>query len=199
MNLYTTLRLAGSVLAATTLASTSAMAFTAYATAHLHIRSGPGEQFPIVGEMRWNSHGQVDVCTPDYQWCHIATRNGIGWAAAYYLIENTAQGTETIDQFGARSGIPVMGAEVVTMVGAVTPVPVGGALVEAVTPETYVIEYIRATPVAAVYVNGEIIVGAVLPEEVVLYEVPRSTHQYAVINGATVLVEPATRRIVYIV
>ena len=44
-----------------------------------------------------------------------------------------------------------------------------------------------------------LVVGAILPAELVLYEVPSSSYQYAVVNGATVLVEPASRKVVYIV
>jgi hypothetical protein len=39
----------------------------------------------------------------------------------------------------------------------------------------------------------------VLPPELVIYEVPGSPHGYAVVNGTTVLIEPATRKVVYIV
>jgi hypothetical protein len=135
----TILLLAGSVLAGV-MASTPALALKAFATAHLNIRTGPGEQFPIAGEMKWESHG----------------------------------------------------------VGAVTPVPAGTALIEAIAPEAAVIEYVKATPVAPVHVTGEIVVGAILPAELVLYEVPSSPYQYAVVNTATVLVEPASRKVVYI-
>jgi uncharacterized protein YraI len=194
MKRSTTLVLVGSVLAGV-MASTPALALKAFATAHLNIRSGPGEQFPIVGEMRWESHGEVDVCTPDYVWCHIATANGIGWAAAHYLADKG----QTFEQLGPQSGIPVVAPEAVAVVGAVTPVPAGTALIEAVTPEAAVIEYVKATPVAPVHATGEIVVGAILPAELVLYEVPSSPYQYAVVNTATVLVEPASRKVVYIV
>jgi NADPH:quinone reductase len=39
----------------------------------------------------------------------------------------------------------------------------------------------------------------VLPAEVTLYEIPQSPYVYTVVNGATVLVEPAARQVVYIV
>jgi len=193
MQLPTILILAGSVLAGA-MASTPALALKAFATVHLNIRTGPGEQFPIAGEMRWEFHGEVDVCTPDYVWCHISTANGIGWAAAHYLADKG----QTLAQLGPQSGIPVVVPEGVAFVGAVTAVPAGTALIEAVTPEAAVVEYVKATPVAPVHVTGEIVVGAILPAELVLYEVPSSPYQYAVVNTATVLVEPASRKVVYI-
>jgi len=189
-------RTTGLILAASAfvgvVAATPALAVKAFSTTHLHIRSGPGEQFPIVGELRWNRHGEVDVCTPDYVWCHISTANGIGWVAAHYIDEG---GGATIESLGPQSGIPSMGAPI-AVVGAVTP---AGAYVEAITPTADVIAYVQATPVAAVNVTGEIVVGVVLPAELVLYEVPNAPYHYAVVNGATVLVEPATRKVVYIV
>lgn len=198
MRLPTTLLLAGSVVAGLA-ASTPALAVKAFATVHLNIRTGPGEQYPIAGEMRWNTEGEVSGCTADYMWCHIATAHGIGWAAAHYLTTDTNRGPQTIESDGAQVGIPVVVPEAVTVVGAVTPVPAGTALIEAVTPEAAVIEYVKANPVAPIQVTGEIVVGAILPAELVLYEVPSSEYQYVVVNGATVLVEPATRKVVYIV
>jgi uncharacterized protein YraI len=189
----TILLLAGSVLAGV-MASTPALALKAFATAHLNIRTGPGEQFPIAGEMKWESHGEVDVCTPDYVWCHSATANGIGWAAAHYLADKG----QPLSQLAPQSGVPVVAVEGLAFVGAVTPVPAGTALIEAIAPEAAVIEYVKATPVAPVHVTGEIVVGAILPAELVLYEVPSSPYQYAVVNTATGLVEPASRKVVYI-
>jgi uncharacterized protein YraI len=189
----TILLLAGSVLAGV-MASTPALALKAFATAHLNIRTGPGEQFPIAGEMKWESHGEVDVCTPDYVWCHITTANGIGWAAAHYLADKG----QPLSQLAPQSGVPVVAVEGLAFVGAVTPVPAGTALIEAIAPEAAVIEYVKATPVAPVHVTGEIVVGAILPAELVLYEVPSSPYQYAVVYTATVLVEPASRKVVYI-
>lgn len=198
MNRSSTLVLAGSVLAGVAL-SGPAYAATAYATTHLNIRTGPGEQYPISGKMSWNSRGEVSGCLADYSWCHIATPNGIGWASAHYLIENTSQGTETIEKFGAQSGIPVVVPAEVVPVGEIVPVPAGAALIAAIAPSQEVLTYVAAQTVEPVYVAGEIVVGAVLPPEVVLYEIPQSEYQFTFVNGARVLVEVPARKIVYIV
>ena len=55
--------------------------------------------------------------------------------------------------------------------------------VEAIVPEPAVLEYIAATPVDPYAVEGEIVVGAVLPEQVTLYEVPGSPYGYTIVNG----------------
>jgi uncharacterized protein DUF1236 len=50
-----------------------------------------------------------------------------------------------------------------------------------------------------VIVNGEVMVGAVLPIAAPLYDIPASPYDYAYINGQAALVEPVARRIVYVV
>ena len=58
----------------------------------------------------------------------------------------------------------------------------------------YVIEH----PARPIYLNGEVVVGAGLPESVDLQPVPDSEYNYAYVNREPVLVQPRTRRIVYI-
>jgi hypothetical protein len=55
-----------------------------------------------------------------------------------------------------------------------------------------------ANPVNQVYLNGEVVVGAGLPDDVTLTPVPDYQYQYAYVNGQQVLVEPQTRRVTYI-
>ena len=60
---------------------------------------------------------------------------------------------------------------------------------------TYVVDH-RSDPV---YLNGEVVVGAGLPDNVELTEIPDYQYRYVDVNGQPVLVDPQTRRIVYIV
>jgi hypothetical protein len=53
-------------------------------------------------------------------------------------------------------------------------------------------------PVALVYLNGEVVEGVGLPEDVALAPVPEYDYQYAYINNQPVLVQPSTRRVQYI-
>ena len=54
-------------------------------------------------------------------------------------------------------------------------------------------------PVDPVYLQGEVVVGAGLPETVQLRPVPDyGTYRYVYVNGQPVLVDPASRRIVYV-
>ena len=175
-----------------------ALAIPGYSTAHLNLRTGPGTQYPVVGVMEYNTPADITGCLADYSWCSISVAGLNGWASAEYLVINQAGEVEQIT--GPDSGIPVVEADVEAVVA---PASVGVLVgadghVEAIVPEPAVVSYIAATPVNPYAVQGEIVVGAVLPAEVVLAEVPSSPYGYAIINGLKVLVEPSSRAIVYI-
>src|ERR1700761_7027032 len=65
-------------------------------------------------------------------------------------------------------------------------------------------EYVIRENVPAYTIPDRVVVGAVLPETgVTYYDVPQTygatPYRYTVVNGATVLVEPRTRRIVQVI
>ncbi len=67
--------------------------------------------------------------------------------------------------------------------------------------ETVIRQYIQKKPLASIDLPGvEINVGTRLPDTVELHalEVPDVTYQYVVIGDRTVLVDPGTREIVYV-
>lgn len=175
-----------------------ALAVQGYSTAHLNLRSGPGTQYPVVGMMEYNVRTDITGCIADYSWCSMTVAGLSGWASAEYLVID--KGGEVMQVTGPDSGIPVVEAAVDEIVA---PASVGAIVaangqVEAIVPEPAVVEYISATPVNPFAVEGEIVVGAVVPAAVTLYEVPGSTYGYTVLNGVKVLVEPTSRAIVYI-
>ncbi len=178
-----------------------ALAISGYSTAHLNLRSGPGTQYPIIGVMEYNVRSEITGCLADYSWCSITIAGLNGWADAQYLVVDKAGSILEVDEQGAATGIPVVAAEGVTEVvaGPTVGVVVGPAgNVAAIVPEPAVVSYIAATPVPAVAVEGEIVVGAVLPAAVQLYDVPTSDYDYAIVNGNTVLVDASSRAVVYI-
>jgi len=67
-----------------------------------------------------------------------------------------------------------------------------------VTPPPTIGTYVVSHPVAPVYLNGEVLEGVGLPEDVALSPVPGFDYQYAYVNNVPVLVEPSTRRVEYI-
>ena len=64
------------------------------------------------------------------------------------------------------------------------------------------IESISKTPYLGLYemlVDGEVMVGATLPAAVPVYPIPASPYVFSYVNGQRVVIEPAARKIVYVV
>ena len=127
-----------------------------------------------------------------------------GWASAPYLVTEAGGKPTNLQVSGAQLGIPIVvptgvAAVVATPpVGAMVAVP-PAAMVEPVIPAPEVLSYVVGQPIQQVFVDGEVMVGATLPAAVPVYPVPASPYVYSYINGQRVLVEPAARRIVYVV
>ena len=71
-----------------------------------------------------------------------------------------------------------------------------------ITPEqrTVVHQYVKKHPLASVSLLGvELNVGSALPDTVELQEVPDVQYRYAVVGDHTVLVDPATHKIVEVI
>jgi hypothetical protein len=66
------------------------------------------------------------------------------------------------------------------------------------TPSRSVQTFITDNPLDPVYLEGNLTVGAGLPVEIDITPVPGSRYNYAYVNDYPVLVDPATRRIVYV-
>lgn len=189
------------------LAATSASAVTAYSpTGHLNVRSGPGFQYQVVGHVDANVTAQITGCVSDYSWCAVALPSGVtGWASAPYLVTKAITPPKNLKVAGAQLGIPVIvpantGAPVVATppVGAMVAVP-QTVIVQPIVPGPEVVTFVRRQRVTPVIVNGEVMVGAVLPRAAPLYDIPASPYDYTHINGQMVLVEPSARKIVYVV
>jgi len=104
----------------------------------------------------------------------------------------------------AAVGIPVVtpantGPVVATPpVGAMVPVAPTVGVVQPIAPPPTVLSYMMQQAIQPVLVNGEVMVGAVLPPAVPVYPIPQSPYLYSYVNGQRVLVEPTARQIVYV-
>jgi uncharacterized protein YraI len=67
-----------------------------------------------------------------------------------------------------------------------------------ITPPALVGAYVTANVLPSAPYPGEIVVGAMVPQTIVLNNVPDYRYQYTYVNNTPVLVDPATRRIVYV-
>ena len=123
-------------------------------------------------------------------------RQSIAWAGGSPVI---------VEQHRADLGVPIVTYETTSGVLPAEPMPapddeligpVGS--VEAVTPPEEVRTYIDTTPGQAVQLGGDVVVGAEVPADVTFQEVPDYEYRYVRINDRPVLVDPGTRRIVYV-
>ena len=68
-----------------------------------------------------------------------------------------------------------------------------------IDPPEKVRTYVTTNKVDPVYLDGEVVVGAGLPDTVELREIPDYEYRYVYVNGQPVLVDSKTRQIVYVV
>lgn len=193
------------------------------ATTDLNVRGGPGPQYPVVGLLEAGASADLNGCLDNSKWCRIGTGSGEGWVYSDYLSSDMGGTASVITE--RRADVPVVtyeapqgGGGAVTggatgaIAGAIIGGPIGavvggvagaaiGGTAEGVAspPNEKVVTYVRTNKMEPVYLDGEVVVGASLPETVVLNEVPDYEYRYVYVNGQPVLVEPQTRRIVYVV
>lgn len=196
------------------------------ATTDLNVRAGPGPQHQVVGVIGAGQSVPLNGCLEGSKWCVVTLENGDGWVYSDYLtgdfdgtqvvlterpansgvrivdppadVDGGATGAVTGGVTGAVAGA-IIGGPVGAVVGAGAGAVAGGAAGTVIDPPERVRTYVTSNQVEPVYLDGEVVVGAGLPETVVLRDIPDYEYRYVYVNGQPVLVEPGTRRIVYVV
>lgn len=209
----------GAALAVTLLTSASYAQTSASAWTDLNLRTGPGPQFEIIGVIPATGEVMVEGCLETASWCKVTHEGTDGWASGDYLTTmmnedrvaiypnrdtvsvETVVYTDTSTETAAASGATgaIAGALIGGPVGAIIGGVVGAGAGAAVDPGPTVTTYVQENPRDVIYLDGEVVVGAGVPETVTLSEVPDSTYSYAYINGVPVIIEREERRIVRIV
>ena len=206
--------IAGVLLSSAAQAATEASAFT-----DLNLRAGPGPMYAVVGVIPADGVVSVAGCLDAANWCKVSFNGTEGWASGDYLtamVENapvvvyTNRDKVQVESItyedksgegalkGGAAGA-LAGAAVAGPVGALVGVILGGGLGAAAAPDEKVTTYVTSNPVEPIYLDGEVVIGAGIPETVMLSEVPDSEYSYAYVNGQPVIVERKQRQIVYIV
>lgn len=201
------------------LADTSVSAVT-----DLNVRSGPGPQYPVIGVLAAGQQATLNGCIENSKWCAIAEAQGQGWVYSDYLTADFGGSQVMLTQRPADSGVAIVappdqgggdtgalaGGATGAIAGAIIGGPVGAAVGGAagtiaggvtgtvIDPPETVRTYVTAQQVEPVYLEGEVVTGATLPETVVLQDVPDYEYRYVNVNGQVVLVEPQSRQIVYV-
>ncbi len=181
-----------------------AAATTATATSDLNIRSGPGPQYSPTGVVPNGKSVEVDGCIKGSQWCRVNYHGKSGWSYAQYLTMDYQGQTVVIQQrpsavpvvtYQAPANAPVPARPVQgELIGRVGDVPPPAIQAPPSNVRTYVVDH-RMQPT---YLNGEVVVGAGVPDTVQLQQVPDYSYDYTYVNGEPVLVDPGSRRIVYV-
>lgn len=104
-----------------------------------------------------------------------------------------AGGTLTGLAGGAATGALIGGP-----VGAAIGGAAGAAMGTALEPPDRVRTYVVEQDPEPVVLEGEVVVGAGVPEAAPVYSIPEYEYEYAYINGQYVLIEPQTREIVHV-
>ncbi|WBU60813.1 DUF1236 domain-containing protein [Paracoccus albus] len=218
-NLLGMTAVASMALAGSAFAQTMATAGT-----DLNMRAGPGVQHEVTGVIAGGDEVTVNGCIESANWCEVVYNDMTGWAYGDYIAAKV--GEEFLPIYPNREEVNVtvieapeideaeqgqnaavggatgaaMGALIAGPLGAIVGATAGTAAgATATEPTQEVTTYIEANPQEPVILDGEVVVGAGVPEEVTLYEVPDAPeYRYVTINGQQVLVNPENRQIIYI-
>lgn len=216
----------GSAIALTAAAPAFA-AVDATAAADLNLRSGPGSMYESLTVIPAGEAATIDGCVEGAEWCQVSYNGTSGWAYGPYLAVpvgeevaaistqpqsvtvETVTYTDTAETQANQNAAAVAGASAGALIayavgGPITGMIAGGILgatgaVAAVEPSEETVTYIQSNPVETVWLDGEVVVGAGIPAEVVTYETPQSELRYLNVNGQTVAVDAETGLIVRII
>ena len=171
------------------------------AVADLNVRAGPGPRYPVVGVLPAGQPATLQGCMENSKWCTIAEADGQGWVYSDYLTADFGAGPVVLTDRPTDSDIAIVqppsdiGDYPDNYTAAIAP----GDAIEPVDPPPQVRTYIRTHEAEPVYLEGEVVSGAVLPDSVVLQPIPDYDYSYVYVNGEPALIDPATRRVVYVV
>jgi uncharacterized protein YraI len=196
----------------------AALAQTAVVSTDLNVRLGPGPTYEVMTVVPVNETVTIHGCLEALTWCEVSFGTHTGWVYADYLVYEVAGSPLVIREAATQVEVPVVtydpqatgtasGAVSGAIAGAIIGGPVGAAvggvagatIGAAVTAPAHVRTYVAEQPVEPVYAEGEVVIGATLPEAVVLHPVPDYEYRFAYVNHQRVLVDPASRQVVYIV
>ncbi|SFC24914.1 DUF1236 domain-containing protein [Tropicimonas isoalkanivorans] len=200
-------------------AGAAAAQVAATATTDLNFRADPNGQAEIIDVIASGDSVDVLRCAEEASWCEVSHGGQTGWVYSEYLssehegapvivAENpSVLSVETVviekDKLEPVLGLGTMGAIAGGIVGgpigAVAGGVIGSGAGSTVDVKPEVVTYVRENPVEPIYLNGEVVVGATVPQEVVLTPVPDAEYEYLYVNGVPAVVDPSSRTIVTIV
>jgi hypothetical protein len=197
-----TMRLPLLAAAATLALQASAHAVPVTTTADLSLRIGPGSSYPRVAVIDRGALVDVANCVNGGTWCQVSWNGLTGWSYSAYLrgaqvvvrTEVVQPAPTVVYETQLASAAPAGSLGTLTIPLASTPATVATVI----EPPPQVQTYVRTRKVEPIIIEGEPVVGATLPRDIVAHPVPQYQYGYTVVNGRVVLVEQGTNKIVYV-
>jgi uncharacterized protein YraI len=93
------------------IAATQALAFPAFSSSRLNLRSGPGEEFPIVGVMERNVRVEMTGCLQDWSWCVVTVAGVPGWVFSKYVVVDVQGAVLQVGIAAQQGRVPVVGPD----------------------------------------------------------------------------------------
>ena len=195
------------ILAAAAMLPGAALAQDVMATTDLNLRDGPGPNAAILDVIPADGMVMLEGCVSGTRWCQVDYDGTVGFAYADYLVNAGAtdpiitadvQTVEVDTGFvaGATAGA-LIGGPIGAAVGGVAGAIAGDAAVDRNGAQGAAEAYAASDPDAdPIYLDGEVVVGAGIPEGVDILAIPDNDLGYMNLNGMQVIVNPADRRIV---
>lgn len=180
---------------------------TVTATTDLNVRAGPGSQYPVIAVIDAGDNAILKGCIQQSKWCAVDEGDRTGYVYSDYLMADLGGTRVIVTNRPANSDIvyidpPAEGS--IAVIDGATTASIGDELigpvedVRVIDPPDTVRTYITTNRVDPVYLEGEVVVGAGIPDRVVLRDIPDYEYRYVYVNGVPALVEPSSRRIVYV-
>ncbi|MDO9525852.1 MAG: DUF1236 domain-containing protein [Gemmobacter sp.] len=190
-------------------ASAAHAATPAVTTDPLNLRAGPGPGYAVSSVLDAGAPVSVLGCIDNTNWCRVDASGSVGYVYSEYLnigtptaavtLGNTWKTVGIMTEVHNDNGVAVSAADPSGVLAGRDAVALGDSSnSDRLEPTEVWTTYVISNPVSPVYLDGEVMMGVGIPEDVTLYEVPESEYRYVTINDRTVLVEPTSRRIMYI-
>lgn len=206
-------------------ATAASAAVQATATTDLNLRAGPGAWHEVIGVIDANGQVSVEQCYEEANWCEVTYDGKTGWAYGAYLSAEVDSAPVAIVAPAARQALQIrtitrednsdavsaaVGAGWGAVAGSLIAGPAGAAagaviaapVAAAADTDTEVTTYVIEHPVDPVYLDGELMVGVGVPEDITVYPVPvrpEPRFAYLNINGTPVIIDTTDRRVVRII
>ncbi len=81
----------------------------AHTTTSVHMRAGPGTNYPVVASLPQDATIELYGCQPGYTWCDVSWNSARGWIASNYILVDSEGQTKVMNPvIAAALGIAIV-------------------------------------------------------------------------------------------